>query len=264
MGANLAERIIAVRHSPDWLGLTDENTRTFLRRHGIRETLLVEFIAIWDRHMKVDYRTFRHEIAALSRANFAAVAGARVVSHEALRQETPPPDALIAFVDDDDWLAPDLFDVLEKAAPRPVNGAWWGSILVGPQLTSVEAYLREPAIELGTAERVIYTNNYAITGRALKWHGYGRLFEHYHADRRFRKFWWPPKKVPLYLSAASKHPCSTVVVQYLMDRPEFHADPRRFFESYATQLAATPIPPAYGWLAAPVGEVQALMNRALD
>mgnify|MGYP001213433663 CR=1 FL=1 len=259
----MAERIVAVRHSPDWLGLTDEDTRRFLKRHGIRETLLVEFIAIWDAMMKVDYRTFRHEIAALSRANFAAVAGARVLSHEALRQETPPPDALVVFVDDDDWLAPDLFDVLAREAPKPVNGVWWGSILVGPQLTGLDAYLNDPVIELRPLERVIYTNNYAVTGRALKWHGYGRLFEHYHADRRFRKFWWPPKKVPLYLSAASKHPCSTVVVQFLMERPEFHADPRRFVVRYAEQLAQTQIPPAYGWLAAPVAAVQDLVDRAL-
>ncbi len=110
---------------------------------------------------------------------------------------------------------------------------------------------------------MIYTNNYAVTGRALNHHGYPRLFEHYHADRRFGKFWWPPKKVPLYLSAASKHPCSTVSVQFFMAQPQFRADPRRHVERFADQLAEAVIPAEYGWLKEPVDAVEALVRRAL-
>lgn len=259
----MGKRIVAVRYSPDWLALTDDDTRTFLRRHGIDENLLVDFMALWDRYLKVDYRSFRDEIAKISRASFAAVRGAEVIPHEVLRQTRRAPDDLIAFVDDDDWLSPGLFEELDKACPRPLNGIWWGSILVGPQLTTYEASQSAPVIELRPLKRVIYTNNYAVTGRALNHHGYPRLFEHYHADRRFGKFWWPPKKVPLYLSAASKHPCSTVSVQFFMAQPQFRADPRRHVERFAEQLAAAAIPPEYGWLKHPVGEVEALVRRAL-
>lgn len=259
----MGRRIVAVRYSPDWLGLADDDTRRFLRRHGIYENLLVDFMALWDRHLKVDYRSFRHEIARLSRASFAGVRGAEVIPHEALREERRAGDDLIAFVDDDDWLAPGLFEDLARACPRPVTGIWWGSILVGPQLTSYAASQGAPVIELRPLEQVIYTNNYAITGRALNRHGYGRLFEHYHADRRFRKFWWPPKKVPLYLSAASKHPCSTLSVQFFMAQPEFRADPRRHVARFAEQLAEAPIPAEYGWLKEPVQQVEALVRRAL-
>jgi len=259
----MGKRIVAVRHSPDWLALTEDDTRRFLRRHGIDENLLVDFIALWDRALKVDYRTFRHEIAALSRASFSAVRGAEVMSHVALRATTPAKDDLVVFVDDDDWLAPSLFEELAAACPRPLNGIWWGSILVGPQLTTYEASQYDPIIELRPLERVIYTNNYAVTGRALNWHGYGRLFEHYHADRRFGKFWWPPKKVPKYLSAASKHPCSTVSVQFFMAQPQFRADPRRHVARFAEQLAEAQIPAGYDWLKAPVGQVEALVRRAL-
>lgn len=257
------KRIVAVRYSPDWLGLTDDDTRRFLRRHRIDENLLVDFMALWDGLMKVDYRTFRDEIAKLSRASFAAVRGAEVIPHETLRETKRAPDDLIVFVDDDDWLAPGLFDELEAACPRPFNGIWWGSILVGPPFTSYEASQTSPIIELRPMQRVIYTNNYAVTGRALNWHGYGRLFEHYHADRRFRKFWWPARNVPLYLSAASKHPCSTVSVQFFMAQPEFRADPRRHVERFADQLAEADIPPAYEWLRAPVRQVEDLVRRAL-
>lgn len=259
----MGKRIVAVRYSPDWLALTDDDTRTFLRRHGIDENLLVDFMGLWDRHLKVDYRSFRHEIAKLSRASFAAVRGAEVIPHAVLRETKRAPDDLIAFVDDDDWLSPGLFEELEKACPRPLNGIWWGSILVGPQLTTYEASQTAPVIELRPLERVIYTNNYAVTGRALNHHGYPRLFEHYHADRRFGKFWWPPKKVPLYLSAASKHPCSTVSVQFFMAQPQFRADPRRHVERFADQLAEADIPAEYGWLKQPVDAVEALVRRAL-
>lgn len=259
----MGKRIVAVRYSPDWLGLTDDDTRRFLRRHGIDENLLVDFMALWDGAMKVDYRTFRHEIAGLSRASFAAVRGAEVIPHEVLRETKRANDDLIVFVDDDDWLSPGLFEELEKACPRPFNGIWWGSILVGPQLTTYAASQTEPVIELRPLERVIYTNNYAVTGRALNWHGYGRLFEHYHADRRFRKFLVPPKKVPLYLSAASKHPCSTVSVQFFMAQSQFRADPRRHVERFAEQLAEAQIPAAYAWLKEPVRQVEALVRRAL-
>lgn len=259
----MGNRIVAVRYSPDWLGLTDDDTRRFLRRHGIDENLLVDFITLWDGVMKVNYRQFRHEIAALSRASFAAVRGADVVPHEVLRTRTPANDDLIVFVDDDDWLSPTLFEDLAEACPRPVNGIWWGSILVGPQMTTYAASQRDPVIELRPLQRVIYTNNYAVTGRALKWHGYGRLFEHYHADRRFGKFLWPPRKVARYLSAASKHPCSTISVQFFMAQPEFRADPRRSIARFADQLAEAVIPPEYGWLNAPVRQVEALVRRAL-
>lgn len=259
----MGKRIVAVRYSPDWLALTDDDTRCFLRRHHIDENLLVDFMALWDSNLKVDYRSFRDEIAKLSRASFAAVRGAEVIPHEVLRETRRAPDDLIAFVDDDDWLAPGLFEELEKACLRPLNGIWWGSILVGPQLTTYEESQTVPLIELRPLKRVIYTNNYAVTGRALNHHGYPRLFEHYHADRRFGKFWWPPKKVPLYLSAASKHPCSTVSVQFFMAQPPFRADPRRHVERFADQLAEAVIPAEYGWLKEPVDAVEALVRRAL-
>ena len=259
----MGKRIVAVRYSPDWLALTDDDTRRFLRRHHIDENLLVDFMALWDGNLKVDYRSFRDEIAKLSRASFAAVRGAEVISHEVLRETKSASDDLIAFVDDDDWLSPGLFEELDKACPRPLNGIWWGSILVGPQLTTYEESQTVPLIELRPLKRVIYTNNYAVTGRALNHHGYPRLFEHYHADRRFGKFWWPPKKVPLYLSAASKHPCSTVSVQFFMAQPQFRADPRRHVERFADQLAEAVIPAEYGWLKQPVNAVEALVRRAL-
>lgn len=259
----MGKRIVAVRHSPDWLGLTDDDTRRFLRRHGIDENLLVDFMALWDGALKVDYRSFRHEIAAVSRASFAAVRGAEVMSHETLRATKPARDDLILFVDDDDWLSPALFEEIDAACPHPVNGIWWGSILVGPQLTTYEASQTAPVIELRPLRRVIYTNNYAITAAALNRHGYDRLFEHYHADRRFGKFWWPPKKVPKYLSAASKHPCSTVSVQFFMAQPQFRADPRRHVARFAEQLAQAHIPAGYDWLRAPVAQVEALVRRAL-
>ncbi len=259
----MGKRIVAVRYSPDWLALTDDDTRRFLRRHHIDENLLVDFMALWDRNLKVDYRSFRDEIAKLSRASFAAVRGAEVIPLEVLRETKRASDDLIAFVDDDDWLSPGLFEELEKACPRPLNGIWWGSILVGPQLTTYEDSQTVPLIELRPLKRVIYTNNYAVTGRALNHHGYPRLFEHYHADRRFGKFWGPPKKEPLYLSAASKHPCSTVSVQFFMAQPQFRADPRRHVERFADQLAEAVIPAEYGWLKQPVDAVEALVRRAL-
>ncbi|MFS8039306.1 hypothetical protein ACI7BZ_20490 [Xanthobacter sp. AM11] len=259
----MGNRIVAVRYSPDWLGLTDDDTRRFLRRHGIDENLLVDFMALWDKAMKVDYRSFRHEIAKLSRQSFAAVRGAQVIPHESLRATRRAGDDLVVFVDDDDWLSPGLFEELEAACPRPVSGIWWGSIMVGPQHSSYEASQSAPIIELRPLKRVIYTNNYAVTGRALNWHGYNRLFEHYHADRRFGKFLWPPKTVAKYLSATSKHPCSTVSVQFFMAQPQFRADPRRHVERFADQLAQAPIPPAYDWLKAPVAQVEALVRRAL-
>ncbi|MFG1345907.1 hypothetical protein V5F59_13515 [Xanthobacter autotrophicus DSM 431] len=259
----MGKRIVAVRYSPDWLGLTDDDTRTFLRRHGIDENLLVDFMALWDGALKVDYRSFRHELAGVSRASFAAVRGAEVIPHEVLRETKRAADDLIVFVDDDDWLSPGLFEALETACPHPLNGIWWGSILVGPQFESYEAALREPIVALRPLKRIIYTNNYAVTGRALNWHGYGRLFEHYHADRRFRKFLLPPKKVPLYLSAASKHPCSTVAVQFLMAQPQFRADIRAYVARFADQLEEADIPAEYAWLREPVRQVEALVRRAL-
>ena len=67
-----------------------------------------------------------------------------------------------------------------------------------------------------------------------------------------------------YLTAASKHPCSTVAVQFFMQFPEFQSDPRRMVARYADQLAEAEIPDAYDWLRTPVHAIEVLVRRALE
>ena len=47
---------IVVRHSPDWLSFDPETSRAFCIKLNLPETLIIDFIAVWDAEVAVDYR----------------------------------------------------------------------------------------------------------------------------------------------------------------------------------------------------------------
>src|SRR2546429_230354 len=107
---------IVVRHSPDWLSFDIESSRIFLRSLGIKDSIVVDFAAIWDRTFAVDYRTFRQRIKDISTRNYAAVADATVLDLADFERRRGGERDLTIFVDDDDWLHGDVFNLIRTAA----------------------------------------------------------------------------------------------------------------------------------------------------
>ena len=107
----MAENYIVVRASPDWLSFELNSSRAFCKRNGLPETTVIDFATLWDATFAIGYRQIRDSIKKVSLDNFASVRSAQVINHEAFRNDTFGNDALIVFVDDDDWLAPGLHPV---------------------------------------------------------------------------------------------------------------------------------------------------------
>ena len=104
---------IVVRHSPDWLSFDPEASRAFCVKCNLPEALIIDFMALWDAAVAVDYRQFRFRVKEIAQQNLASVEHAQIISDADLRAMALAGkvacDALVVFVDDDDWLAPHLF-----------------------------------------------------------------------------------------------------------------------------------------------------------
>src|SRR5579885_1320342 len=107
---------VVLRESPNWLAYNEQQSREFCRRFALPEDTILEFISIWDAAFDVGYRRFRHVLKEISLANFRRVRDSIFLEHADFRAGSSKPDDLVVFVDDDDWLAPDLFVDLRGAS----------------------------------------------------------------------------------------------------------------------------------------------------
>lgn len=77
-------------------------------------------VEAWDATFALPYRIFRQELKAIAQANLEQVAGAVLCSWEEV-----PEGGLVAPIDDDDWFAPDLVQMIQAAAGPAVAGVHW-------------------------------------------------------------------------------------------------------------------------------------------
>src|SRR5258705_2543074 len=226
---------IVVRHSPDWLSFDPEASREYCLTNLLPETLIIDFMALWDAAVAVDYRQFRFRIKEIAQRTLVSVEGGRIIGDEAFRALAlageVPSDGLVVFIDDDDWLAPHLFARLRElaAAGTGVNGFIWGSVRLGRDFKGTfdaDANLAlRPTLMLRSIDR-IYTNNYAVSGAALGRLGIDALCEDYEAKKQFENGRFAPDTVAQYLSCAVKHPACSLVAAYLFGSEEFRRDLR--------------------------------------
>jgi hypothetical protein len=250
---------IVLRASPDWKRFDIEISRAFCRRLGLPETTIIDFVEVWDRHLRVDYRTFRHSVKKIAVSTFARVRDATVLgSVDELTLADVGDDGLIAFTDDDDWFSPDIFGL-----PANSHGVYWGSSRLGRPLGSTFAQGHGGMLTLREIEPFLYTNNYIMTGRALREFGPGRLLEHGNAQQCLQEGRFKPLEDRSYASCANKSPASAVSANYLLSLEEFRADPLTEFRSYRSLLNRVEIPERVAWMRRPFTEYRALVNDAM-
>lgn len=258
----MPDNYVVLRDSPDWLSYNDQQSRDFCLRFALPENTLIDFISIWDAALDVDYRHFRHIMKDAALANFRKVRGAIFLTHADFRAIGPEPDDLIVFVDDDDWLAPDLFLRLRDASGSD-DGAKWGSIRVGPVFSHSPETQTHGVFYARPIDPILYTNNYAVTGRSLMRLGVNPLFEHRDAQRQFDIGAYRPNTVPRYLSAANKHPCSTMAALFFLSFEPFRRDPRAEICRFADALARSSPEPNTQWMAEPLRNLRGLIEAAV-
>jgi hypothetical protein len=255
----MQKNLLVLRASPDWISFDLERSRGFLKSLALPEDLIIAFAAVWDRHFKVDYRGVRAQLKAMALANYGAVRGASLVRHQDW-DGSAPAGGRIAFVDDDDWMAPALFERLPAPAAGE-DGIRWGSLRLG-RVFAADGYA-VPIIQRRPLDRVVYTNNYAVTPQSLHRFGRAALFEHDAAQKSFDRADFAGAVSQHYLSCAVKHPCCTMSVNYLMSQPSFRADPRREMTDFMAAVDAMRLTDMDAWLQEPFRQFHQVMADAV-
>jgi hypothetical protein len=228
---------------------------------GFSELSLVPLIEFWNSSLSLTYQEFRDRLQQTSLSNYRSVNNSHCLSAEEFRGLTPDADDLVVFVDDDDWLSPDLFGRLQSGLDNS-DGAIWGSVRIGIDFGSPPGARPEDVFQLRPIDRLIYTNNYAVTGRALHRLGYDALFEHGAAQAEFDGGSFQPVTVPEYLSVANKHPCCLMAAGPLLGSPLFITDPRAVLAQFAGALEAVEPPPGLEWITTPLQALISLVKAA--
>jgi hypothetical protein len=255
----MQKNLLILRASPDWATFDTEDTRAFLKSLALPETLIIEFVALWDRHFKVGYRDVRAQLKALALQTYAGVRQATLLAHTEW-DGVVAPDGRAAFIDDDDWMSPGLFESLPPPGPDE-DGARWGSLRLG-RVFAADGYA-VPIIQRRPLDRVVYTNNYAVTARALRRLGRTAVFEHNFAQAAFDQPDFTAAASAHYLSCAVKHPCCTMSINYLMSQGDFRADPRRELANFMDRVDAMSVDGMDAWLRKPFAEFRRVMADAV-
>lgn len=244
---------IVLRDSPDWPSFDPETTRQYCRARELPETTILDFIAIWNRVSRIDYRTFRHRLRQIALDNLRAVENATVVSHREFRDVALSPDDLAVFTDDDDWLAPDLFVMARKSAND--DGVVWGSIRIGVIFTSGSRLIPDTYFERPFTSRRLFTNNYAATSMALAKVGIDTLLEQSSAQAELDRGAFRPRLLVEYLSCTVRHPARSAAAAEFMASESFKLRPRDALAKVVDDLARIDL--GAPWTQAPW---QAMMN----
>ena len=217
---------------------------------------------IWDSAMSVGYQIFRHQIKIISTENYKSVNEGVFLNNSKFRSIELEADDLIVFVDDDDWLSPDLFRCL-RGLHDIYDGVKWGSIRLGVAFSSSVGTRSDEVLYPRKIDRIIYTNNYAVTGQAINRLGYDALFEHGAAQSEFDGGRYRATTIPEYLSVANKHPCCTLAAKFFLGNESFVADPRAAVLRFFRALADVRLAPEMNWMVTPIYALAELVKSAV-
>ena len=199
---------IVVRQSPDWRNAAYadliEASRAYCRlippALGIAENFIADVVEIWDRTFRMSFFNVRAAMKDIAQQNLAAVRRATVSSIDTTERGKLAQSAFYLFVDDDDWLHPDVGHALDAFDYATTDGCVFGNVLcVG-------------RIQTRSLEDGCYTNNYAVSGRFLRQRddNLDRVFQHVDANRVFHQPGFRFTQMPAYLSATNKHPATSM------------------------------------------------------
>ena len=224
------------------------------------DDLILDLADKWRRTFGMDFREFRHEMKQIALATMAACRNCYLLTSFHPPSE-PGADDLFVFMDDDDWISPGLFDML-RAYETPQDGFLWGSIYLGKLLVDLPGHpVGSPVLQKRKLQDIVYTNNYAVTGLAVKRLGIQTIFEHGHAQKNLDTGAFRPQKIAPYLSCANKHPCCTVWAYYNL--PRLSEGIRPAIAAYAEELRAVQLDQDTLWIPPSLRRLEAIVSRCL-
>ena len=147
---------IVIRQTVDWANAAAFDAQL---PPQLRQT-----IDTWNRTFTIPYHLFRYRVRRIAEANLAGVKAARV-----MRWEDVPVGGLVLPVDDDDWFAPDIAEILTSLraeAPHSLGFRWESSFLETPIDIGHRLYLLMRRMFRLAPLWFCTTNNYAIVKSA--------------------------------------------------------------------------------------------------
>ena len=273
--------VFACRRAPDWSALS----RDFRAGRPIARARYLppepvpgfpraigSYISRWNRTFRIDFFTFRAEIAALSRASVARVANSASVASDdpaLVDLAKANPGALIYFHDDDDFFAPNIAEATASADPA-CDVVVTPLFRVGiPTFTFVPPDV-QPTVLWGDARACdmhFQSNNYGIrAGGAAGGSKLAAFADHVaaseHADRTALRITYLADPV----SATVKTPGSASMLRrvfgpraMLLDMLGRSGRRDGVFEAFGPAVDANALPEEYRWASDPANRIAALV-----
>jgi len=259
-------------------------------------------IKLWNSLFSIDFFSVRSRLAEIAGRSWEAVRGASIVSFDKLPEIINPmlegSEAVVCFVDDDDWFAPSLHRRLQIVssgscrhhAIRWAGAMFNGSVLnrFGPRLfakraVSMYRLMSGNAVSEAVVRRLILfwtkgspmpvlpadllfmSNSYGITSRFVReMHSVACVTDHVEASRLFLRANVRVKTLPYdWLSLTNKHPCSAGVIGYVTERKEPGDALVQHVMQFVKQTKALQIPEVLDWSREYVDETRQLFEAAL-
>jgi hypothetical protein len=238
---------VCIRQSPDWRGSSREelleNSRAFCRMvgtaTGLHENFISDVVGVWDRTFPIPFFEVRAVMKDIAQANLQCVLDAQRLSVEKAKITPIGSQSLYFFIDDDDWLHPDVWRRLSPHVDTETDGYIFGNILCVSH------------IELRPVENGCYTNNYAVAADFLRrnQNAVERVDQHWDAHQVFHQPDFRRAQLPLYLSATNKHPASAMKLKDGLENNELSSSRlRQLVQKYVDESAAANVPAEAEWV----------------
>ena len=247
--------VIVRRQSPDWGSMTQDEFRAQSRNFCIMAGLPAEqvnmTVDLWDKTFGLSYCSVRQALKDLALENLQAIQDGDLITMDTLMNTAIVDSGYYLFIDDDDWLCPEIASYLPASGDDTFDGIVWGSVAFGTH--------KKQAIQARAIDGFCYTNNYVVTGKALKRNLLsGRSpAQHWDAESILKG---RSRIIDQYLSVTNKSPSSTCYLMHVLQGD--YSDGRRLVaavEEYLDRCMQyqSQLPPTMRWAVR-------LIDRTLD
>ncbi|MEK6294618.1 MAG: hypothetical protein V4793_25170 [Paraburkholderia tropica] len=253
------------RQSPDWQSLSRDyrqglaiDPSRYVPDHPVPgfPDRLVSLIGEWNRRFSIDFFTFRHAVAMLSRRNISAIPDARMLTLDQLSivaQCASVERCYVYFHDDDDFFAPHLPEVI-RAAKTDADSIVTPLFRLGSERhsTFVTGDIT-PDFQWGERKPHDFryqTNNYGIAARRCTTIAeLSALKDHVLASRYADEHGFRDELLP-----------SVSMLHVFRGRRSSH---RAAFDAFLASCrhAAEDLPSTYNWLSEPLGKIHRLVEH---
>ena len=263
-----ARLIFVIRRSPDWRALAAAHARgatidptAFVPAAQVPAfpAAIAACIARWNARFAIDFFACRAELTDIARATLEAVADAAILPLVAVPGAAGA--ARIAFLDDDDWFAPDAAQRMAAAGEADV--AVFPLLRLDVPVFTFARQVTPASPVIGPVSRFssrYQTNNYALHPRLATPACLAALCDHLAASAAAGAMGLVDAYCDTMLSATNKSPVAASVLERIL------ADEDRFATHVAAFVAALrglDLPGHAAWMREPIARTAALFAAAL-